>query len=131
LVSSGPLLGADVHLAVADLQPEASPPVESGRLLDFRKAEQPAVEGARLRDGAGGDGGLHVVGAGDHSLSASPDALREPSPFALTLLNRSVAHKQNPLAPPVPIASDRAMLAVPSRTPVRGFLLPGRSRCTT
>jgi hypothetical protein len=44
------LLSADMHLAVTDLEPEASPPLEGCGLLDLWEPEKPAVEGARFRD---------------------------------------------------------------------------------
>jgi hypothetical protein len=60
-----------MHLAVTDLEPEASAPLKGGGLLDLSEPEKPAVEGARFRDRVGWNRYLHVIDAEDH-----------PHPFA-------------------------------------------------
>src|SRR5262249_5071175 len=69
-------LDADVHLPVADLEPEAAPLLEGGRLLDLPEPEEPAVEGPRVRDRVCRDRDLHVVDADDHPPSADERVMR-------------------------------------------------------
>src|SRR5262249_44632421 len=64
-----PVLHADVDLAIPDLEPQAATPRQARRLLDFREAEDTAIEATGLLFGAIGDGKLDVVNAPDHFIA--------------------------------------------------------------
>jgi hypothetical protein len=64
-------VGADVDLAIADLEPQTSPALEALGLLDFAEAKQLAVERTGPRFFAGWDRDLDEVDAPNRSLDSS------------------------------------------------------------
>ena len=73
------VLHADVDLAIPDLEPQAATPCQARRLLDFRQAEDTAIEATGLLFGTMRDGKLDVVNAPDHFIAPFSRVLHLPS----------------------------------------------------
>jgi hypothetical protein len=63
------VLHANVDLVISDLEPQAATPCQARRFLDFREAEDTAIEATSLLLGTTWDGKLDVVNAPDHVIA--------------------------------------------------------------
>jgi hypothetical protein len=64
-----PILDSDVDFAISGLEPQAATPCQARRFLDFREAENAAIEAPGLLFGTIWDGQLDVVNASDHFIA--------------------------------------------------------------
>src|SRR5262249_8045630 len=73
-----PVLHADVDLAIPASEPQAATPCQARRFLEFREAEDTAVEATGFLLGTTWDGKLDVVNAPDHLITPLKRVLHLP-----------------------------------------------------
>src|SRR5262245_63819099 len=83
-------LSADMHLSIANLEPEAASLLEGSRLSDLPDSEYPAVESPRFRHRICGDCNLHVIDADDHPPSPAERESSSPTLGSPTMAIRPV-----------------------------------------